>query len=151
MALPDLEMARMVLAAQPFSRLLGTRITAFEHGSATLELDLDDDLRQQRGFAHGGVLAYLADNAITFAAGSVLGPSVVTSGLGVEYLQPARTGPLVAVASVGHATERQAVCRVAISSPDGTCALALGRVAVVGPPYAGDRSPTGVPSTVVSS
>lgn len=64
MDLPDLAGARLVLDAQPFSRLLGTRITAFGDGVTTLELDLDDDLRQQDGVVHGGVLAYLGDNAI---------------------------------------------------------------------------------------
>ena len=28
--------------------------------------------KQQNGFPHGGVLAYAADNAITFAAGTVV-------------------------------------------------------------------------------
>ena len=38
-------------------------------------------LQQQNGFAHGGVLNYLADNALTFAAGTRLGVGVLT----VEY------------------------------------------------------------------
>lgn len=147
MPAPDLETARRVLAAQPFSRLLGTRLTAFGDGAATLELELDDDLRQQFGFAHGGVLAYLADNAVTFAAGSVLGPEVVTSAITVEYLRPARTGPLVAVAVVDESTRQHAVCRVSIDSPEGTCALAQGRVSVrpgaTGAPERAGAGPSG--------
>lgn len=130
MPAPDLAMAQQVLTAQPFSTLLGARIAAFDTGSARLELDLDPDLTQQFGYAHGGVLAYLADNAVTFAAGSVLGPDVVTSGVAIEYLRPARTGPLVADALVEVATTRHAVCRVTISCPEGTVAVGQGRVSV---------------------
>ncbi len=142
---PDLETARQVLDAQPFSRLLGTRITAFGDGAATLELDLDDDLRQQDGIVHGGVLAYLADNAMTFAAGSVLGAIVLTAAVSVEYVAPARCGPLVARAAVEHATLRHAVCRVAVTADGVTCAVGQGRVSVRA---ARDRPATGL-STIL--
>lgn len=48
----DLALAQKVLAAQPFSNLLGARLVAFGEGEATLELDIRDDLRQQNGFLH---------------------------------------------------------------------------------------------------
>lgn len=81
-----LNMARSVLADQPFSVLLGTEITAFREGSAELELAVTETLMQQHGFVHGGVLSYLADNALTFAGGSVLGTVVVTAEFKVNYL-----------------------------------------------------------------
>jgi uncharacterized protein (TIGR00369 family) len=83
------ELAEKVLATQPFSVLLGARLTAFGAGGATLELDIRDDLLQQNGFLHGGVLSYAADNAITFAGGSALGPAVLTGGFTISYLRPA--------------------------------------------------------------
>lgn len=52
------DLAEKFLAAQPFSMLLGARLTAFGEGSATLELDIRDDLKQQNGYLHGGVLGY---------------------------------------------------------------------------------------------
>lgn len=106
-----IDFAQKVLDEQPFSRLLGARITAFADGAATLEVDIRDDLRQQFGYAHGGLLAYAADNALTFAAGTVLGPAVLTGGFSVQYLRPARDGTLRAEAYVVHAGRRQAVCR----------------------------------------
>lgn len=132
-----------MLSAQPFSSLLGARLTAFGDGGATLELDVREHLLQQNGFVHGGVLGYLADNALTFAAGSVLGPHLLTSGFTIDYLRPA-TGRLVrADAQVVTAGRTRAVCRCDISAvdADGTptvCAVAQGHASATGsrPPKA---------------
>lgn len=107
----DADLARKVLDAQPFSRLLGARITAFGDGAATLELDIRDEHRQQNGYVHGGVLSYAADNALTFAAGAALGPAVLTAGFSIQYLRPAVGTVLRARATVVHAGRRQAVVR----------------------------------------
>ena len=126
-----LKVAESVLAAMPFAAHVGGRITRFEPGLATLELEIDDTLRQQYGLVHGGVLAYAADNALTFAAGTVLGTSIITNGFTINYLRPARNGLLRAEAQVAHNNERMAVCTVTIDevSADGTttrCAIAQG-------------------------
>jgi uncharacterized protein (TIGR00369 family) len=136
--------ARQVLEAQPFSRLLGARLTEFTPGHATLEIEVDDRLRQQFGLLHGGVLAYAADNVVTFAGGSVLGPSVVTAGMTISYLRPVRDGVLRATATVAHDNRRQAVCTSELHAvaPDGSaelCAVAQGTVTVTG--TAEHRSP----------
>jgi uncharacterized protein (TIGR00369 family) len=128
----DLEdLAHEVLASQPFSRLVGARLTEFSEGVAELEIDIDERHLQQFGLVHGGIWCYAADNALTFAAGTVLGPSVVTRGLSIEYLQGAREGTLTARARVVHHDARQAACRVELRSTlaDGSsklCAIALG-------------------------
>lgn len=119
--------AQAALAAQPFSALLGTRLTEFGSGRAVLELDHADHLRQQHGFVHGGVLAYLADNAVTFAAGTVLGPAVLTAGVSVSYLAPAQSG-LRATAEVVSVSDRTAECRCEIVSGGVVCATATGSV-----------------------
>ncbi|MEU6975141.1 PaaI family thioesterase [Streptomyces sp. NPDC046371] len=129
----DLHMAQKVLDAQPFSRLLGARITAFGEGGAILELDIREELHQQNGFVHGGVLSYAADNALTFAAGAALGPAVLTAGFSIQYVRPARGTLLRARASVVHAGRRQAVVRcdlltVAADDSETLCAVAQGTV-----------------------
>ncbi len=107
-----LERGREVLAAQGFSRLLGTELEAFEPGRAELSLAVTPQLLQQHGFVHGGVLSYLADNALTYAGGSVLGTDVVTAEYKINYLRPAVGGErLLAVASVVGSGKTQAVCR----------------------------------------
>ena len=127
------ELAEKVLAAQPFSVLLGARVIAFGAGGATLELDIRDDLRQQNGYLHGGVLGYAADNAITFAAGTALGPEVLTGGFTISYLRPAQGTVLRAQAKVVHAGSRQATCTCELTTVDEDgattlCAIAQGRV-----------------------
>ena len=86
---------RKILAAQPFSVLLGTELVTFEPGRAELALDVKPEHLQQHGFVHGGVVSYLADNALTYAGGSVLGDSV-TLEFKINYLRPARGRRLVA-------------------------------------------------------
>jgi len=129
----SLEAAQAVLAAQPFSRLLGARVSAFADGAAELRLDVRDELRQQFGFVHGGVLAYLVDNTVTFAAGTVLGPAVLTGGFTVNHLSPAQGRELRSHATVIHATRRQAVARcdvyaIAEDGEETLCATGQGTV-----------------------
>jgi uncharacterized protein (TIGR00369 family) len=130
---PGLELAQQVLAAQPFSVLLGARLTSFGEGEATLELDVREELAQQNGHLHGGVLAYAADNALTFAGGSALGPAVLTGGFTINYFRPANGRTLRAHAQVIHAGRRQATCRCDLYMIDeeGTatcCAAAQGTI-----------------------
>ncbi|MET8682696.1 PaaI family thioesterase [Streptomyces sp. NPDC004732] len=126
-------MAQKVLEAQPFSRLVRARVTRFGEGAATLEIGIRAELHQQNGFLHGGVLAYAADNSITFAAGTTLGPAVLTSGFSIQYVRPATGVALVARAAVVHSGRRQAVVRCELSAvgEEGTetlCAIAQGTV-----------------------
>nr|WP_197024361.1 PaaI family thioesterase [Nocardiopsis sp. CNT312] len=135
----DVDLARKVLADQPFSALLGTRLVSYGGGEAVLELDVREDLCQQNGFVHGGVLGYLADNALTFAAGSAVGPGVLTAGFTIDYLRPAGGTALRARARVVRAGRTRVVCRCDVSALDGAdtetlCAAAQGTVSVLEPP-----------------
>lgn len=125
--------ASRVLDAQPFARLVGTELVEFEPGLAVLRVAIREELRQQAGLVHGGVLAYLLDNAIAFAAGSMLGARVVSSGLQIEFLAPARAGELFAEAAVLEVNDNRATCRadifqVAAGGPRRLCAHGRGTV-----------------------
>ncbi|WP_406113104.1 PaaI family thioesterase [Streptomyces sp. NBC_01014] len=129
----DLELARKTLEAQPFSCLVQARVSAFGDGAAVLEVDVRPELLQQNGFLHGGVLAYAADNAITFAAGTTLGPAVLTGGFSIQYVRPGAGRTLVARAAVAHTGRRQATvrCDLFMVRDDGgevLCAVAQGTV-----------------------
>lgn len=104
-----LEKGKEILSQQPFSLLLGAKLEVFEAGSAQLSLDIRDNLKQNNGFAHGGVVSYLADNCITFAGASILG-DCVTSEYKVNYVRPAIGDRLVAKATVLYSGKRQSTC-----------------------------------------
>ncbi|HET8993623.1 MAG TPA: PaaI family thioesterase [Rhodococcus sp. (in: high G+C Gram-positive bacteria)] len=131
-----IDRAREVLAAQPFSVLIGARLSAYSPQEVSLEIPLRPELLQQFGFAHGGVLSYAADNAITFAAGTALGPSIVTTGFTIDYLRPAQGTLLRADAHVVESTKRQALCRceIVVVTDDGSekvCAAAQGSARLI--------------------
>ncbi|MFF1292391.1 MULTISPECIES: PaaI family thioesterase [unclassified Streptomyces] len=132
----DLDLAQKVLTEQPFSRLLGARVTAFGDGEATLELDIRQDLLQQYGFVHGGVVSYAADNTLTLAAATVVGPGLITSGFTIDYLRPATGEILRAHAQVVRAGRTRVVSRCDVSTVDADgrrtlCAVAQGNIAVI--------------------
>ena len=125
----DADTARQVLDAQPFSRLLGARLTEVSETIVTLELEPREDLLQQYGFVHGGVLAYLADNALTYAGALGLGPSVLTSGMTLDYVAPARAeGVLRAVGTLVSAGRTKATVRCDITQGERLVATALGTI-----------------------
>lgn len=85
-----------------------------------------EQLRQQNGFIHGGVLSYLADNAITYACALGLGADIVTSGYTIEYVSPARDGArLLADASLVSAGRTKALgrCEISVEDADGNVTL----------------------------
>lgn len=137
-----LDFGRRVLAEQAFSVLLGAELDALRPGHCTLALPLRDELKQQNGFAHGGVVSYLADNALTYAGGTALRVPVVTAEFKINYLRPALGQRLVAEASAVHVSKTQAVCRCEVYAlADGErklCALAQGTIVKLGeaPPAA---------------
>lgn len=130
-----IERGNAIMASQPFSVLLEARLTGFSSGQAEITIPIAEKLKQQNGFVHGGVISYAADNAITFAGGSVLGTAVVTSEFTINYLRPCVGRLLLARASVVHAGKGQAVARCDIFSVgeqgEQLCAVAQGTVVKV--------------------
>jgi len=127
---------KQILATQPFSVLLGAELLKFSPSGAELKVPVREELKQQHGFLHGGVVSYAADNALTYAGGSVLGTGVVTSEFKINYVRPAMGEFIVARASVVHAGKNQAVCRCEVyASKDGAetlCAVAQGTIVRLG-------------------
>jgi uncharacterized protein (TIGR00369 family) len=129
-------MGQQALDAQPFSRLFDAQLLTFTQGYAELAIPITPQIMQQHGYVHGGALSYLADNALTFAGGSVLGPAVLTAEYKINYLRPARGERLIARASVVSTSNRQAVCRCdvwAVQEGEETlCAAAQGTIVAFG-------------------
>lgn len=129
-------LGKEVLASQPFSVLIGAELLSFSQGYAELKIPIRSELKQQHGFAHGGVISYAVDNALTFAGGSVLGTSVTTSEFKINYLRPAIGDFLFARATVIHAGKSQAVCRcdvfVSKDGKESLCATSQGTITMLG-------------------
>jgi uncharacterized protein (TIGR00369 family) len=127
---------RSALASQPFSQLLGAELVDLEPGRAELALNIADSHKQQHGFVHGGVLSYLADNALTFAGGIALGVPAVTAEFKVNYVRPAIGQRLIARAQAVHTGKTQSVCRCEIfviaDGQEKLCAVAQGTIAAMG-------------------
>lgn len=128
-----LQLGKEALASQPFSALVGAELTSFSPGCAELTIPITPQLKQQHGFVHGGVISYAADNALTAAGGSVLGPAVVTSEYKINYLRPAMGTTLIARATVVYSSKTQAVCRcdvfVVSEGEEKLCAVSQGTIA----------------------
>jgi len=128
-----LTLGKQALAAQPFSRLLGAELTEFSSVLVEMVIPITEQTKQQNGYVHGGVIGYLADNALTFAGGAILGAAVVTGEYKINYLKTAVGVKLIARASVVHAGRSQAVCRCEVFSVSANgeeilCAAAQGTI-----------------------
>jgi uncharacterized protein (TIGR00369 family) len=91
-----------VFAQQGAMTLVGASLEAVEPGFVEIYLPSRDDLRQQHGMIHGGVIAMLADTAAALSALTVAGEGAI--GMTVEYkinlLAPAKGDKLIARGSL---------------------------------------------------
>ena len=126
-----LDLGKAILKQQPFSQLLGAELLAFEVGKAELALALKPEHLQQHGFAHGGVVSYLADNALTFVGGSVLG-DCLTLEFKINYLRPAIGEQLIARACIAGHGKTNAICQCDVfavkNDEEKLCAVAQGTI-----------------------
>ncbi|WP_276495770.1 PaaI family thioesterase [Pontibacter litorisediminis] len=96
---PDFEAdIREKLERQEFMKLMGFTVTKIEEGRVEGELNLEQKHRQHKGFAHGGVIATLADIVAGFAAVSLVPKDhhVVTAEIKVSYFHPGLGDKLLA-------------------------------------------------------
>ena len=132
-----LKLGKEILAQQSFSRLLGAELEKFEEGYAELTLEIKENLKQNNGFAHGGVVSYMADNCITFAGASVLG-ACVTSEYKISYVRPSIGERLIAKANVLHTGKRQSTCECKVfackNGEEKLVAVALGTISRIQAP-----------------
>jgi uncharacterized protein (TIGR00369 family) len=74
---------------QGFMSHIGAQLSELARGSCTLEVDRRPELLQQHGLFHGGVTAFLVDNATTIAAATSRGQSALTAEYKLNLLSPA--------------------------------------------------------------
>jgi uncharacterized protein (TIGR00369 family) len=100
--------------------LIGASLTLVEPGQVEVALPYRDDLTQQKGFIHGGIIGMIADTACGYAAYSLMPAdcSLVTVEYKINILAPAR-GSLVARGEVVRAGRTLTVTRGEVYAEDG--------------------------------
>lgn len=92
---------RASFGRQKAMALIGASLTVVEPGYVEIVLPFRDDLTQQKGYVHGGILGMICDSACGYSAYSLMPAdcSLVTVEYKINILNPA-VGPLVAKGSV---------------------------------------------------
>ncbi|HKQ27933.1 MAG TPA: PaaI family thioesterase [Burkholderiales bacterium] len=100
--------------------LIGAELTVVEPGYVEIELAFRDDLTQQKGYIHGGILGMIADTACGYSAFSLMpaGCSIVTVEYKMNILTPA-LGSLIAKGQVLKAGRTLTVARGEVYAQNG--------------------------------
>lgn len=120
----DPQFAARVLASfgrQKAMRMIGATMTRVEPGFCEIELPFRDDLTQQKGYVHGGIIGMIADSACGYAAYSLMpaSASLVTVEYKINILAPARAD-LVARGHVVRPGRTLTIARADVHASDGT-------------------------------
>ena len=101
--------------------LIGATLASVAPGAVEIALPFRDDLTQQKGYLHGGIIGMIADSAAGYAAYSLMPQSatLVTVEYKMNILAPAR-GSLVARGKVIKAGRTLTVARAEVYAEDGT-------------------------------
>jgi len=140
------EKVRESFVRQRIMALLGAELTLVEPGRVQIALPFREDLTQQHGFVHAGVLSTIADSAGGYAALTLM--EETSSILGVEFkmnfLRPAAGERMVATGRVVKPGARLAFTEMEVHawSGDESKLVATGQQTAIQLP----GSPSGLPS-----
>ena len=129
---------RAALNQQGFLHHMGASVDEVVRGQVVISVQKRPELLQQHGFFHGGVIAFLVDNATTAAAGTVIDRATQTC-LTAEYklniVAPALGDRLACTASVVKPGRRLTIVEAKVHSHTGDkvklVAVALATIANV--------------------
>jgi uncharacterized protein (TIGR00369 family) len=97
---PIERLIRENVGRQGFMNLVGAELSELARGHCTIAVDRRPELLQQHGFFHGGVTAFLVDNATTIAAATSRGQGALTAEYKLNLLSPATGERLICRARV---------------------------------------------------
>src|SRR2546430_17127860 len=82
---------RASFGRQKAMALIGASLTTVGPGAVEIALPFREDLTQQKGFVHGGIIGMIADTSCGYAADSLMPAdcSLVTVGYKMNILAPA--------------------------------------------------------------
>lgn len=107
-------------AKQTIMRLIGAELTRVEPGLVEITLPYRDDLAQQHGYLHAGIITTIADSACGYAAYSLMPPNseVLSVEFKVNLLRPAKGEIFSALAEVVKAGKTLTVVRADVFGCD---------------------------------
>lgn len=108
-------------AQQKVMQLIGASLTLVEPGTVEIELPMREDLTQQNGYIHAGIVTTVLDSACGYAAYTLMpaGSGVLSVEFKVNLLAPAK-GDLIRVrAEVKRAGRTLTVCTADAFALDG--------------------------------
>ncbi len=113
--MPDKSMAARVRASfdkQKVMHMLGATITSIGRGQVEVTFPFREELTQQHGFVHAGVITTILDSACGYAALSVMpeGAGVLTIEFKTNLLAPAKGSRFIARGRVVRAGRTIVVC-----------------------------------------
>ena len=125
-------------------RLVGAQshcgeLSVVEPGVVEIEIDTRDDLTQQNGYLHAGIVTTILDSACGYAAFTLMpaGSGVLSVEFKVNLLAPAKGERIRALAEVKRAGRTLTVCSADAFAIDGTretiCATMLATMICIEP------------------
>lgn len=109
---------RASFARQRVMQLMGARLTQVGPGEVSITLPYREDLTQQNGYVHAGIITAIADSACGYAAYTLMpeGSEVLSVEFKVNLLRPAAGEEFVAEARVLKAGKTLTVTRCDVYS-----------------------------------
>ena len=115
------ERVRDSFARQTFMRMLGADLVRVDPGAVEIHLPYRDELCQQHGYFHGGVIGTMADNAGGYAAFTLMAAedSVLTVEYKMNIVAPGHGDRLVATGTVLRPGRSLSVCEAKVYAESG--------------------------------
>ncbi|NND93926.1 MAG: PaaI family thioesterase [Flavobacteriales bacterium] len=108
----SIERVKESYARQGFMKALNAELISVEQGEVKITCDFTDNLTQQHGYFHAGVITTIVDTACGYAAMTMVSDKseVLSTEFKVNFLRPARTDKLIAIGKVLKAGRTLTVC-----------------------------------------
>ena len=125
---PDFERrVRVNFEQQRVMQLIGAKLGTVEPGVVEISVPFREDLTQQDGYIHAGIVTTILDSACGYAAYTLMpaGSSVLSVEFKVNLLAPAKGATITARAEVKRSGRTLTVCSADAFADDSLCATML--------------------------
>ena len=110
---PEIEArVRAAFDAQTMMKTIGAYVSGMGAGECEITLPFAEHIGQHHGYAHGGAIGMICDNACGFAAATLAPPNtqIVSGEYKINFLRPAVGEKFVARGRVRRAGKSMSVC-----------------------------------------